>query len=283
MSNIISSRAGNGFHVLQTTPALRLVLACGAAGIEAFSHDPNLDFPGVYVSVGRTGYVGSTKTSVSGRTRRFTADGSTPDALLAVVGGANTLRGCEARALERIVFQSYDQSGLPLRNRAYPEGAPVGHHRYVELHRMWAEAVAALRDVAPSLARAWTGPDYLVAPEDQDVMEPLPTRWHGAMGEAEATLRSCGTGYVVEAGSRLRLEPIPSAPALCQTMREELAFAGVLVREPFCWRLTRDVYLPTLAACSRFVFTGSGSAYWGIDEGADAVVFEPAFEPDYRR
>lgn len=281
MSNIIISRAGNGYHVLQTGPALHLVLARGDDGLEAFSRDPALDSAGVYVAISRTGYVGCSKSSVSSRTFRRILEGSMPDALLAIVGGAKPLLDREARALERIVFQSYDNAGLPLRNRAYPEGAPVGHERYSELQGYWAEAVAALRTVAPTLACGWTGPDYLVPPVDTG--EPLPTRWHGVMGEADATLCSSGSGYVVEAGSRIRLEPIPSAPALCQTMREELAFAGVLVREPFCLRLTRDVYLPTLAACSRFVFTGGGSAYWRVDDCAEDVLFEPAFTPDYRR
>lgn len=280
MSNIINPRAGCGFHVLPTTPALRLVLAYGTAAIEALLRNPAADAPGIYLSIRHTGYLGCSETSISGRAARLA---SASDVILAVVGGENRLLEGDAHALERIAFQALDYAGVPLRNRNHPEGAPVGLQRYAHLQRVWAETMSALREVAPSLACPWLGPDYLLAPADADEVEPLPTRWRGRMGEARATLRGCGTGYVVEAGSRIRLDPIASAPGLCRTMREELAFSGALVREPHCWLLTRDVHLPTLAACSRFVFTGGGSAYWHVDEGADAILVEPYFNPAFRR
>gem|GEM_PF-1288876 len=264
----------DGYNVLETPSEIRLVLACGVTGIGCFRRDRQLDAPGIYFAITRSGYVGRADVSVSARTGRMTTGGGMPDALLALVGGNKRFREGDARALERVAFQAYDQAGVPLRNGVYPEGEAVGHVRYAELQKFWAETLPALREVAPALACPWVGPDYLVPPEDE--VEPLPTRWRGAMGAASASLRSTGSGYAVEAGSRLRLEPIPSAPGLCEVMREELAFAGVLVREHCCWRLTRDVYLPTLAACSKFVFTSSSNSYWRVVQDIDRP-FEPGF------
>jgi hypothetical protein len=274
--------SGDGYHVLETSPALRLALACGTSGIDAFRRDPAFKAPGIYLSITRTGYVGCAEVSVTARTARL-IDGS--DAILALVGGDRLLDEDDAHALERIAFQAFDAAGMPLRNHIYPEGAPVGPTRYAALQLMWAETVRPLLEAAPALACPWTGPDYLVPPEEADEVEPLHTRWRGATGEADATLRTCGSGsgYVVEAGSRLRLDPIPSAPGLCQVMREELAYMGAIVREPWCWRLTRDLHLPTLAACARAVFTSGSSAVWRVERGLDAVAFEPAFSIDSER
>lgn len=273
--SITTGRPGVGYHVREISPSLHLVLAYGAEGIEAFQRDPLLAAPGVYVSITRTAYLGCAESSVSARAARLAP---ASDALLALVGGAGRFQDGDAHALERIAFQALDAAGVPLRNRHYPEGAPVGLSRYVALQRAWAETTGPLRELAPRLACPWTGPDYLLPPPGEDEAEPLPTRWRGALGAAQASLRSVGGAYVVEAGSRLRLEPIASAPGLCQTMRDELAFTGVIVREPQCWWLTRDVYLPTLAACSRFVFTGGGSGYWRVANGPDVVAYEPDFQ-----
>ena len=270
-----------GFHVLAQSPTLRLVLATGVAGMQAFSRDDHLDAPGVYVALSATAYVGCSTRSVSARTQRLTVGGGTPDALLALVGGRERFDEDDARALERISFQAYERAGVPLRNQAYPEGAPVGHQRYAELQGAWAEAVAALREAAPALALPWRGPDYLSPPPGiREAEEALfATRWRGRMGDASATLRSCGAGYVVEAGSSLRLEPVASAAGLCQTLREELAFMGALVREPRAWRLTRDLYMPSLSACARVVFTTRSGGYWQAVDEEERLRFEPAFAP----
>lgn len=270
-----------GYHVLAESSSLRLVLACGVPGMHAFSRDDHLDAPGVYVALSASAYVGCSTRSVSARTQRLTVGGSTPDALLALVGGREPLDENDARALERIAFQAYERGGVPLRNLAYPDGAPVGHARYAELQGIWAEAVAALREGAPALALPWQGPDYLSPPlQIREAEEALfATRWRGRMVDATATLRSCGIGYVVEAGSTLRLEPVTSAPGLCQTLREELAFMGVLVREPRVWRLTRDLHMPTLSACARVVFTSRSSGYWQVVDDEESGRFEPAFTP----
>lgn len=268
--------AGDGYHLLKTGSALRLALACGTSGIETFRRDPAFRVPGIYLAMTRTGYVGCAEVSVTARSSR-TSDGS--DAILALVGGDEPLDEDDAHALERIAFQAFQQAGMPLRNHSYPEGAPVGPTRYAALQRLWAETVPSLLEVAPALACPWTGPDYLVPPEKADEVEPLHARWRGATGQAEATLRTCGSGsgYVVEAGSRLRLDPINSAPGLCQVMREELAFMGAIIREATCWRLTRDLHLPTLAACASVVFTSSGSAVWRVERSPDTFAFEPTF------
>lgn len=275
------ARRDGGLHILATTPALSLALARGADAIDALCGLPQLDAPGVYVALDDGGaYCGGSSLSVARRVARFTTGGAgaAPDALIAVVGGAAPLSDVDARALERIVHQALGHAGLRLRNRVTPEGAPVGHARYAALQGVWAECLAALRDVAPALAHPWRGPDYLTPPPDAgEDPDPYRTRWRATMRGVTASLRSCANGYVLEAGGQLRLTPIPSAPALCWTMREELAFCGAIVREPDRWRLTRDLWLPTLSACARVAFTSGVAQCWRVvDDEAELGLITPS-------
>lgn len=268
---------GDGYHVLSAGTGLYLVLACGPSGLETFCRDQRLDQPGIYVSLAETAYCGCGTISVARRARRLAVGGSAGDGLLALVGGEAPFSEGDARVLERVAFQAYLEAGLPLRNVAYPEGRPVGLPRYAGLQRIWAQTVAALREVAPVLARPWQGPEY-VSPHPDDGGEDVdPTRWRGKKGATDATIRTCGTGYVLEAGSTIQLDPIESAPWLCWSVREELAFMGVLIREPNCWRLTRDLYLRTRAACSRVAFTSTTTSYWQVVDGNDDLPFTPTF------
>ena len=264
MSNILSTAATNAafFTIASDNGKLSTTIVQGS-GFAQLNQHPELNCPGIYIAVSPDDavYVGVAGNLLA-RTNRFTATPTPPAMLLYIAGNSAPLPQESALVIERIVYQAFRSAGLKMFNRYEPLGSPVDLDEYSSLQGDWAAMISALAPIVPGLACPWLDPGHtrLPPPEPTDAYheERLVAEKRGIRAAVKRTSR----GYVIQAGSRVRGEPIRSAGNLCRVMRIEARYAGSLVPDGDHLRLTRPMLRRTLCSCSRFVFTTGETDIW---------------------
>jgi hypothetical protein len=229
----------------------------------AFAANKFFSQPGFYVATNNAGktYVGYGG-DLRHRTLRYTTGLTQPARLICIVGQSRPLSPEEAAALERMIAQVLWPYANLDKNDDYPLGGRVDLGTYSSLHAAWSSVALNFRECAPELARPWLGPDYAHLPAPNLDLTRYGGRRIAKRKNICASVIPTTGGYIIEAGSLIRLEPRDRKHLLSYTHRLESLFAGLLVREHDALRLIRPIFRETLASCSRFVFDTSDTAAW---------------------
>ena len=264
MSNILSTAATNAaFLTIASDNGKLSTTIVQGSGFAQLNQHPELNSPGIYIAVSPDDavYVGVAGNLLA-RTNRFTATPTPPAMLLYIAGNSAPLPQESALVIERIVYQAFRSAGLKMFNRYEPLGSPVSLGEYAELQASWAAMISALAPIVPGLACPWLDPGHTRMPPPEPADAYHEERLVAEKRGVRATVKRTSRGYVIQAGSRIRAEPIRSAGKLCIMMRIEAKYAGLLVRDGDHLRLTRPMLRRTLCSCSRFVFTTGETDIW---------------------
>ncbi|MCH8490384.1 MAG: hypothetical protein LAT81_10715, partial [Oceanicaulis sp.] len=233
------------------------------SGFTQLDQQHQLKCPGIYIAVSPEGgiYVG-VAANLLARTNRFTATPTPPAMLVFIAGNTAPLPQESALVIERIVFQAFRTAGLKMFNRYEPLGAPLALDEYASLQGDWAAMISALAPIVPGLACPWLDPGHTRMPPPETTDAYHEERLVAQKRGIRAVVKRISRGYVIQAGSRVRAEPIRSAGNLCMMMRIEARYAGLLVPDGEHMRLKRPVFRRTLCSCSRFVYTTGETSIW---------------------
>jgi len=229
----------------------------------AFAANRFFSQPGAYVATNQAGksYVGYSQ-DIRYRTQTYTTGLTQPARLICILGQNRPLSVEEAASLERIIAQVLWPYANLDKNFGYPLGGRVDLGTYSSLHAAWSSVALNFRECAPELARPWLGPDYAHLPAPNLDLTRYGGRRIAKRKNICASVIPTTGGYIIEAGSLIRLEPRSRKHLLGYTHRLESLFAGLLVQEHDALRLIRPIFRDTLASCSRFVFDTSDTAAW---------------------
>ena len=264
MTNILSTAATNAaFLAIPSDNGKLVATIVQGSGFTQLDQQHQLKCPGIYIAVSPEGeiYVG-VGANLLARTNRFTATPTRPAMLLYITGNTTPLPQESALVIERIVFQAFRSAGLKMFNRYEPAGSPIALGEYAELQADWAAMISALAPIVPGLACPWLDPGHTRMPPPEPTDAYHEERLVAEKRGVRAVVKRTSRGYVIQAGSRVKAEPIRSAGKLCSMMRIEARYAGLLVPDGEHLRLTRPVFRRTLCSCSRFVFTTGETVIW---------------------
>lgn len=264
MSNILSTAATNAaFLTIASDNGKLSTIIVQGSGFAQLNQHSELNCPGIYIAVSPDDavYVGVAGNLLA-RTNRFTATPTPPAMLVFIAGNTAPLTQESALVIERIAFQAFRSAGLKMFNRYEPLGSPVDLHEYASLQADWAAMISAIAPILPGLACPWLDSGHTRLPPSDPTDAYHEERLVAEKRGVRATVKRTSRGYVIEAGSRVRAEPIRSAGILCRMMRVEARYAGLLVPDGEYLRLTRPVLRRTLCSCSRFVFTSGETDIW---------------------
>ena len=264
MTNILSSAATNAaFLAIPSDNAKLVATIVQGSGFKQLDQHPELKCPGIYIAVSPDDavYVGVAGNLLA-RTNRFTTMPTSPAMLVFIAGNSAPLTQESALVIERIVFQAFRSAGLKIFNRYEPVGSAVDLDEYASLQGDWAAMISALAPILPGLACPWMDPGHTRMPPPDPTDAYHEERLVAEKRGIRATVKRTSRGYVIQAGSRVRGEPIRSAGNLCRVMRIEARYEGSLVPDGHHLRLTRPMLRRTLCSCSRFVFTTGETDIW---------------------
>ncbi|MCC5978811.1 MAG: hypothetical protein JJU21_12170 [Salinarimonas sp.] len=264
MTNILSTAATDAAFLTIPSDNNKLTATIvQGSGFTQLDQQHQLKCPGIYIAVSPEGgiYVG-VAANLLARTNRFTATPTPPAMLVFITGNTALLPQESALVIERIVFQAFRTAGLKMFNRYEPLGAPLALDEYASLQGDWAAMISALAPIVPGLACPWLDPGHTRMPPPETTDAYHEERLVAQKRGIRAVVKRISRGYVIQAGSRVRAEPIRSAGNLCMMMRIEARYAGLLVPDGEHLRLTRPVFRRTLCSCSRFVYTTGETSIW---------------------
>ncbi|WP_108462805.1 DUF4357 domain-containing protein [Devosia naphthalenivorans] len=189
-----------------------------------------------------------------------------PDLVIAAVDRNNLLNETQTRVAERQLARAVQKDGvLELANPSLPSGGHVDPAAFVQADRFVREVVGTVR----TAGLAFTGPKRVPAskiPEAGPVSTPLEA------GTKHFSLHACGVHataqvqsdkWVVQTGSQVRNELLPSAGSGVAQQRQELLHDGSLMPNGSHLLLTRDVAFGTASSAARFVVgTGYNAKIW---------------------
>ncbi|NLH83789.1 MAG: hypothetical protein GX458_23510 [Phyllobacteriaceae bacterium] len=249
-----------------------IVKTVGADALGTFIRHGGVDRPGAYVAfwnspAGITAYVGQSSVSVASRLRdpKFRLF-ARPARVVTVTDDQGSLSPAQARVVERILHLTLLASGVSILGDI-PAGAVVTDTEYgMTRHfcagaiRQMLEAHLAFGSLPPRLALAGpvTAPGVVLGAVPQGRTFCLKTRY------AEADLVETPNAFVLVPGSTIRDPGYAPETRSIGVLRQELAHAGILMREGSERLLvTKPLRLATASAVTRLV-TGAAAGVPGL-------------------
>ena len=189
-----------------------------------------------------------------------------PDLVIAAVDRNNLLNETQTRVAERLLARAVQKDGvLELANPSLPSGGHVDPAAYAQADRFVREVVGIVR----AAGLAFTGAKRVPA---NNIPESGPISTVLEAGTKHFSLHACGVHataqvlsdkWVVQTGSQVRNELLPSAGSGVAQQRQELLHDGGLMPNGRHLLLTRDVAFGTASSAARFVVgTGHGAKIW---------------------
>jgi hypothetical protein len=189
-----------------------------------------------------------------------------PDLIIAAVDRNNLLTPKQTRLAERLLARAVQKNGvLELANPALPYGSLVEPAAYAQADRFVREIVASVQAAGLAFVEIKRN-EANQASETEPVLNPpdeAPKHYslHACRVHATAQVRS--NRWVVQTGSQIRNELLPSAGSGVAQQRQELLLDGGLISNGGHLLLTRDVVFETGSSAARFVVgTGYSAKIW---------------------
>jgi hypothetical protein len=189
-----------------------------------------------------------------------------PDLIIATVDRNNLLTAMQTRAAERLLARAVQKDGvLELANPSLPSGGHVDPAAYAQADRFVREVVGTIRAAGLAFAGTERNPPI-------KILDAVPVANAPDEGPKHFSLYACGVHataqvmsdkWVVQTGSQVRHELLPSAGNGVAQQRQELLHDGGLMPNGGHLLLTRDVPFETASSAARFVVgTGYGAKIW---------------------
>lgn len=210
-------------------------------------YNPKIHGAGVYFGIFEDAIHVGMSAQLFGRLRNgkhVLHNGLPPHALVVVTDAAGRLGPVEALALERRMAMAVEgRDRRPLANAELPKGRHVPPAVSEAIDRLVEAAVARIAD----MGLAFT-PEAAprIAPQEG-------TRYRLNACGIRATAAQTAAGFVVEAGSAIRLEVAPSAGSGPMRRRHELLRTGVLLPRKDHFVLCEDLAFTTASGATAFV------------------------------
>ncbi|NLH79877.1 MAG: hypothetical protein GX458_03405 [Phyllobacteriaceae bacterium] len=261
-----------GAAVVVLDDPVPIVKTAGADALGTFIRHGCVDRPGAYVAfwnspTGTTAYVGQSGVSVASRLRdpKFRLF-ARPARVVTVTDDQGSLSPAQARAVERILHLTLVASGVRILGDI-PAGAVVTDTEYGMLRHFCAGAIRQMQeahlafDSLPqrlALAGPVTEPGVVLGTVPQGRTFRLETR------HAVADLVETPNDFVIVPGSTIRDPGFAPETRSIGVLRQELTYAGILMREGSESLLaTKPLRLATASAATRLV-TGATAGIPGL-------------------